>query len=681
LTLSRWNGGTYSGSCDAQLENDGKCGGNCGKFSASNSRQSIENVNLLRRLVGFVVSMMRRWLGLSRAFFRRLFRRKYHAMIEPKNYTLGHHLVAFLDVQGQRERFRELRLPQNAEGEAQVKEVLRQTAGFVVELRDVFRHQFEIFEKGANMGAHGKEPVRPNFVGFSDSFVTSVPLRSDNAGLVRIVTVFSALSAAAIVMLTSLASRHPLRGGIDVGLATEIGPGEIYGTGLERAYVLESEVAQYPRIIIGDEFWKYLNTAIAEFEKGSTPVAKSITAIVKRIMGLMALDNDGKRILDYLGPTMVEHAGPDIPKHLKHMVQPIYEFVLAEQVRQVARGDAKLIARYEQFRRYVESRLPLWGLSGNENSRPAVAEQPLPLSVGDMAVQKRFISMHEGFHREFPEIQTLAFKMFALTLEHYNERPQTESEGPQSAEQNSLRLAQIIVHYLARTVFDAFGDLLILAGNGRGIAARVMLRIMYEHLVTAAFIAQYPAEAKRFDDNASIQKIKIWNRTVRILPEVKTIVAPEEIQKLEDASKEAKALLKAETCKKCGQPITGEAWTRASIEEMAQKVDADSGSNLAPLYTTCFLVPTSFIHPTAFGLESRSGTIDDGLVFKDLSEPEAHDAVMRGHGLILRLLKQQNNYFQLGLDDELSARWEAFPPIWSGALVEPPPVANQEVPD
>jgi len=471
-------------------------------------------------------------------------------MIEPKNYTLGYHLVAFLDVQGQRERFRELRLPQNAEEEAQVKEVLRQTAGFVVDLRNLFQHQFEIFEKSVDMGAHSEGPVRPNFVGFSDSFVTSVPLRSDNAGLVRVVTVFSALSAAAIVMLTSLASRHPLRGGIDVSLATEIGPGEIYGTALARAYVLESEVAQYPRIVIGDEFWKYLNAAIAEFEKGSTPVAKSITAIVKRVMGLMTVDGDGKRILDYLGPTMVEHAGPDLPKHVKHMVQPLYEFVLAEQVRQVARMDGKLIARYEQFRRYVESRLPLWGLSSNDNCRPAVAEQPLPISIGDMAVQKRFISTHEGFLREFPEIQKLADKMFALTLEHYNEQPQTELAALKPEEQTSLRLAQIIVHYLARTVFDAFGDLLILAGNGRGIVARVMLRIMYEHLVTAAFISQYPAEAKRFDDNASIQKIKIWNRTVRILPEVKAIVAPEEIQKLEDASKEAKALLKAETCKK-----------------------------------------------------------------------------------------------------------------------------------
>jgi hypothetical protein len=75
------------------------------------------------------------------------------------------------------------------------------------------------------MDAYTKEPVRPNVVVFSDSFVKSVPLRDDGTGLVRVVTVFSALSAAAVVMIHSLAAKHALRGGIDVGLATEIGPG------------------------------------------------------------------------------------------------------------------------------------------------------------------------------------------------------------------------------------------------------------------------------------------------------------------------------------------------------------------------------------------------------------------------------------------------------------------------
>jgi hypothetical protein len=294
--------------------------------------------------------------------------------------------------------------------------------------------------------------------------------------------------------------------------------------------------------------------------------------------------------------------------------------------------------------------------------------ETLPFGVGDSKAQRRFIATHEAFLREFPEILSLFNKMFALTLERYNEGPQTEPT-PEEAE---LRLAQIIVHYLARTVFDAFGDLLILAGNGRGFAAMIMLRVMYEHLVTAAFIAQNPSEAKRFDDNANLQKGKIWNRTLSVVPDAKDLLTPEDVRKIEESYSEAKAQQKSETCTKCGQPITGEAWTRASVEEMARKADASSGSssNLLTLYTPCFLVPTSFIHPTAFGLQLRSGRIGDGLVYRDLSEPEADRAALRGHGLALRMLKLQNGYFKLGLDGELAERWKAFPAIWSDAAVD-----------
>lgn len=146
--------------------------------------------------------------------------------VEQKHYILGHHLVAFLDVLGQRrEQLRQLRLPETPDEETHAKELIKNTAGYVLGLRQLFQTQFEMFEKGAQMDAYTKEPVRPNFVGFSDSFVTPVALRDDGTGLVRVVTVFSALSAAAVVMIRSLAPKHALRGGIEVGLAAEIGPG------------------------------------------------------------------------------------------------------------------------------------------------------------------------------------------------------------------------------------------------------------------------------------------------------------------------------------------------------------------------------------------------------------------------------------------------------------------------
>ena len=275
-------------------------------------------------------------------------------------YRLGHHLVAFLDVLGQREKFRGLKKPTNAQDEDEVNEVLRQTAGFVAELRSIFQNQFEVFEAGAlNMRRHTKQPLRPSFTGFSDSFVTSVPLREEGYELVPVVTVFSALSAACVVMLTALASKHPLRGGIDVGLATEIGPGEIYGTALERAYLLECRVAKYPRLVVGDELWRYLNATLTHFESHTTPVSKAIMAIVKKTMQMIATDTDKQRILDYLGPVMVENAGPD---RGQHMIQPAYNFVLAEQKRMLAKGDPELIGRYVLLRSYFESRLAPWGV-------------------------------------------------------------------------------------------------------------------------------------------------------------------------------------------------------------------------------------------------------------------------------------------------------------------------------
>lgn len=283
-------------------------------------------------------------------------------LMKKRHFQLGHHLVAFLDVLGQRDRFRGLHHPRNPQEAATVGEVLRQTAGFVLDLRKAFDQQIKNFEAGCtNVKRHTKKHVRPKFVGFSDSFVMSVPLRNDGGDLVPIVTVFSALSAAAVVMLMSLASKHPLRGGIDVGLATEIGPQEIYGAALESAYLLESKEARYPRIVIGDELWRYFNAALVNFREQTTPVARSITAITQRMMGLFATDGDGKRILDYLGQTMVEHAGAG-GGHKEHLVAPTYEFVLAEQKRIVAGKNADLVDRYVAFRSYVESRLPLWGL-------------------------------------------------------------------------------------------------------------------------------------------------------------------------------------------------------------------------------------------------------------------------------------------------------------------------------
>ena len=277
-------------------------------------------------------------------------------------YVLENYLVTFLDVLGQSDKFEQLRLPRTEEEHAAVQEVMRDTVRFVSDLRARFGIQFDAFEAGLLKDQPSVKKFHPAFVGLSDSFVTSVPIRNEDQHLTPNIRMFSALAAACIVMLTSLASNHALRGGIDIDLATEMAPGEVYGTALMRAYRLESRVADYPRIMIGEGLWKYLSVGQQVMENPSTEVGVFLKDLIQKQMALITEDSDGKRILNYLGSGIVSVAKQG---QADILVKPAYQFVLDEQQRWLLVGDTKETGRYAILRQYFEERLPLWGLAAS----------------------------------------------------------------------------------------------------------------------------------------------------------------------------------------------------------------------------------------------------------------------------------------------------------------------------
>ena|ERR1017187_2960909 len=95
--------------------------------------------------------------------------------MEQRHLQLGHHLVAFLDVLGQRERFKGLRLPKTPEESAEVAEVLRQTAGFVIELRRIFDEQFQSFEAGLTNVRRQTNAVQAFFNDAFDHYESATP--------------------------------------------------------------------------------------------------------------------------------------------------------------------------------------------------------------------------------------------------------------------------------------------------------------------------------------------------------------------------------------------------------------------------------------------------------------------------------------------------------------------------
>jgi hypothetical protein len=288
----------------------------------------------------------------------------------------------------------------------------------------------------------------------------------------------------------------------------------------------------------------------------------------------------------------------------------------------------------------------------------------VPIGVGNVQAQQSFLKKNEAFLLEYQELHALLEKVFLrrLAISEPNDEPDKVRTDAEIAAIETKNMVDFTVFYLGRSAADDFVELLMLAGNARGIGAYKILRGMYERVVTAAFIAANPEEVRPFLSHVSIEKDKLLRRLQELKPGLVDERTPEQAKQFETDLQEAKEFVSSSMCKKCGQPITTEAWTRRSLEEMALKSDP----GLAQSYAYCYLLPTFHSHATALGLEARLRQTETGYTFAETSEKEAQNAVLYGHGVILRLLKLQNTYFKLALDGEVEARWQAFPRVWAG---------------
>lgn len=175
----------------------------------------------------------------------------------------GYFVVAFVDLLGTEAK--------NAEIKAQPE--------FPVEMLDrevdkvkAFQRDFYVFFKGAAPAEKMLNPLRPTSLtpalerlqgndvksyAFSDSLFFYASLNTQQDRLVPLDSCFSILSALVCAQLWSLARGYPFRGGVEIGRAALFNGNQILGPALSDAVKLEKQ-AQFPRILVGNEFHKYL---------------------------------------------------------------------------------------------------------------------------------------------------------------------------------------------------------------------------------------------------------------------------------------------------------------------------------------------------------------------------------------------------------------------------------------
>jgi hypothetical protein len=285
---------------------------------------------------------------------------------QKESVKFGNFLVAFIDILDQRASLRLLKdLPENEIQRDEFIQQIKNTFGAVDGVRKWFSSFYEAFvDSKASLDGFSEEQreiyhklkaTDVKFQYFGDTIIMYVSLNRELESK-AVNGLYATLLASGTTMLCSLAARHPLRGAIDVGIGGQMYKGEIYGSCLINAFDLESKVAQYPRIVVGENAVSYLmylmnkkteerNDLISRYEKG----------LANTCLNLLCKDVDGHSIVDYLGTefrSLMKRA-----KIEDDLVRKAFEFVREQTTKWQQEQNTKLAFRYNVLRQYFAGRL------------------------------------------------------------------------------------------------------------------------------------------------------------------------------------------------------------------------------------------------------------------------------------------------------------------------------------
>ena len=282
---------------------------------------------------------------------------------ETEERNAFNYCVSFIDLLGQRNAAKGQGLLPSITSEAEdeaFQKILRDNIGGILQLqRDVEEMEMILLpdpnsplreslsdEERIKWDELQRKAVNTQF--WSDGFVKYACLGHPEIKCV-VNGVFEIFCTAGYFCLLGLVRHRPVRGGVDIAWGAEIRPGELYGPAVIRAYELESEVAQYPRIVIGHEVVRFLEAH--RNNSGDDAAIRANQEYARHCLDMLAQDDDGYWILHYLGDTFqqtVTHT------HHNTLHQKARTFVVQQIEEHKRLRSSKLAFRYAQLLAYFD---------------------------------------------------------------------------------------------------------------------------------------------------------------------------------------------------------------------------------------------------------------------------------------------------------------------------------------
>jgi len=288
---------------------------------------------------------------------------------KPNQIEYQNYVVTFLDVLGQREVFKAIERFQLIEDTEELKKALESihfdATHNVKNLRDSFIEFFNqlTVERPIPIGvpidkiADFREMRKMNLKHktFSDSMQFFASLKTDRFHCHAINSVHAMLTATGGLLLATLAERKVYRAGIDIGIGIEIEENEVYGPALFRAYELESKIAQYPRIVVGETLINYLQNLIHKNPQISNQTKEDIEickTTAEYCFKSLKQDIDGYIILDYLGENFSTGLKEALGDKFQTFFDLAFGFIQSEYLKFKEAKDTKMSQRYYWLYQY-----------------------------------------------------------------------------------------------------------------------------------------------------------------------------------------------------------------------------------------------------------------------------------------------------------------------------------------
>ncbi len=188
---------------------------------------------------------------------------------------------------------------------------------------------------------------------FSDSLLLHFKLDGSVEGVVRQLT--TVLGSVGTFFLNSLSQGHVYRGALEVSAGASLGSRGVVGPAMSEAYKLESEVAQYPRIVIGPNLADLIESA------SEVPSSAIFVATEARLLSSMVVrDSAGTDMLDFLHmpAQFLKQQAEEVHSPVRDIVRHAYENVVEREAKFIEAGDKKLSDRYALLRRQFDDKFP-----------------------------------------------------------------------------------------------------------------------------------------------------------------------------------------------------------------------------------------------------------------------------------------------------------------------------------